>query len=215
MTSSQQGEAKIRVWDIAVRVFHWSLVLFFTLSYLSAEISEDWHVITGYVVLGLVVFRIAWGLVGTHYARFSQFLYPFSRVKRYLQSLMRAEPEHYYGHNPAGGWAVVFMLVMLLLISYTGMEIEAAEGEGLLAQSSVTLVQPAYADDEDEEGDEHEYENEAHEFWEEIHELLVNIMLLFVAFHILAVLVSSGLHEENLVRAMISGDKKRVDDSLD
>lgn len=198
---------------MAVRVFHWSLVAFFTLAYITSEFSEDWHVITGYIVFGLVVFRLLWGVIGTHYARFSQFVYRYQRVKRYLRSLMRAEPEHYYGHNPAGGWAVIFMLVMLLLISYTGMEIEAAEGEGLLAQSPVSLIPAAHADDDEHDDDEEE--NEQHEFWEDVHEVLVNIMLLFIVFHIAAVLVSSGLHEENLVRAMITGYKKKVDRSQD
>ncbi len=213
MTTEKSNEVEqVSVWDIAVRVFHWSLVLFFTVSYITAEFDESLHVITGYIVLALVIFRLVWGLIGTHYARFGQFLYRFSRVKRYLQSLMRAEPEHYYGHNPAGGWAVVFMLVMLLLISYTGMEIEAAEGEGLLAQSTVSLVTAAHASDDEHED---EYENADHEFWEEIHEVLVNIMLAFIVFHIAAVLFSSGLHEENLVRAMITGKKKKVADSMD
>ena len=204
---------QIKVWDIAVRVFHWSLVVFFTLAYISSEFSEDIHVILGYIVFGLVVFRLAWGLIGSRYARFSQFVYGPARVKSYLRSFMQARPEHYYGHNPAGGWAVIFMLTMLLLISYTGMKIEAADGEGLLAQQSVSLVKAAYADDDEAE---HEEEESAdHEFWEEIHEALVNIMLVFVVFHIAAVLVSSGMHEENLVKAMVTGYKKKVNDSLD
>ena len=207
------SENRIKVWDIAVRLFHWSLLVFFVLSYISAEFSEEIHVITGYIVFGLVVFRLLWGVIGSHYARFSQFVYGPARVKRYLRQFMRARPEHYYGHNPAGGWAVVFMLTMLLLISYTGMKIEAVEGEGLLAQQSVSLVKTVYADN-----DEAEYEEEEsadHEFWEDIHEVLVNIMLVFVVFHIVAVLVSSGMHEENLVKAMVTGYKKKVDDSLD
>jgi cytochrome b len=211
MSQSSIKPAEIKVWDIAVRIFHWSLVLFFTVAYFSAELSEALHELSGYIVIGLVVFRLLWGVIGSHYARFSQFVYSKQRVAQYLRSLMRRQPEHYYGHNPAGGWAVVIMLTLLLLISYTGLELEATEGEGPLAQQSISLIKTAHADS-DTEGDE---EDAQHEFWEETHEFFANLMLAFVLFHIAAVLISSRLHQENLVKAMLTGRKHKVEHSED
>lgn len=212
MNQTDSQTDQIQVWDIAVRLFHWSLVLFFTIAYFSAEVieDEDIHELTGYIILGLIVFRVLWGVIGSRYARFSQFVYGKQRVVSYVRSLMRAEPEHYYGHNPAGGWVIIVMLVLLSLISYSGLELMATEGEGPLAGQSISLIQPAYAD-----SDVDDVEDAAHEFWEEVHEILTNLMLLVIAAHIAGVVVSSGLHEENLVRAMITGRKKKVEHSED
>ena len=66
----------IKVWDIAIRVFHWTLVGCFAIAFISSEDSRKLHVFFGYSVLFLVLFRIVYGFVGTKYARFSDFLYP-------------------------------------------------------------------------------------------------------------------------------------------
>lgn len=203
----------VKVWDPLVRVFHWSLVVFFIIAWVSAEESEDIHELAGYAVLGLLVFRIVWGFAGSHYARFHSFIYGPERVRHYLQGFMRARPPHYYGHNPAGGWAVVVMLVLLAAISFTGLQLEQLEESH--ASASVSLVAAAHAD-EDEHGEEYEYEeSEAHELWEELHEFFSNFMLAIVFFHVAAVLISGGLHEENLVKAMFTGRKRRVEHSED
>ena len=104
----------ILVWDAPVRVFHWLLVLSFAGAYLTAE-SERWrlvHVTLGYTVGGLVAFRVLWGLVGTRYARFAGFVRGPRAVGAYLQSMLRQQPEHHTGHNPAGAAAIVALLVL-------------------------------------------------------------------------------------------------------
>jgi cytochrome b len=113
---------KILVWDAPVRVFHWLLVLSFAGAYITAE-SERWrlvHVTLGYTMAGLVAFRVLWGLAGTRYARFSNFVHGPARVRRYLRSLVGGVPEHYTGHNPAGAVAIVLLLISAVLISLTG-----------------------------------------------------------------------------------------------
>lgn len=113
---------KILVWDIPTRLFHWLLALSFIGAYLTAE-SEYWrdlHVALGYTMLGLIGFRLIWGLVGTRYARFASFVFGPAKVIAYLKSLLSKSPKHYVGHNPAGSWAIYGLLLLGLLSGATG-----------------------------------------------------------------------------------------------
>ncbi len=215
---------EIRVWDPLVRIFHWSLVLAFAIAYLTGEDDSSLHIWSGYAVLGLISFRVVWGFIGTRYARFSDFVYSPKTVIRYLKHLVANRPEHYVGHNPAGGWMVILMLTSLFVVTVSGLKLYAVEdGLGPLAGSAPTLavIRSAYADDDDDE-DEDRYwssgkasgeqgeeaeDGEGEEFWEEIHEASANFVLFLVFLHITAVLVSSRLHDESLVKAMITGKK--------
>ena len=123
--TSSTSAAPVRnvlIWDAPVRVFHWLMVLSFAGAYLTAE-SERWrvmHVTLGYTMVGLVAFRLLWGLIGTRHARFSSFVQGPGAVARYLRSLVRGRPEHHSGHNPAGALAIVALLTMTLLVAATG-----------------------------------------------------------------------------------------------
>ena len=112
----------ILVWDLPTRVFHWTMAASFAGAFLTAESERyrDVHVSLGYTVLGLAAFRLLWGLVGTRYARFSSFAFGPRRVLRYLGSLLTRAPEHFPGHNPAGGWAIFALLGMALATAATG-----------------------------------------------------------------------------------------------
>lgn len=114
---------RILVWDVPTRVFHWSLALAFAGAYITAESERyrDIHLALGYVLLGLLVFRLVWGLVGTAYVRFSAFAFTPSQVKVYLQGLLSKQSPHYVGHNPAGGVAIFALLALGLLISVSGL----------------------------------------------------------------------------------------------
>jgi cytochrome b len=196
----------VYVWDPLVRIFHWSLVLFFTIAYFTEDDFMALHELAGYIVLGLVGFRIIWGVIGSKYARFSDFVYSPAKILAYLKSLT-SKPKHYIGHNPAGGLMVIIMLVMLALTSWSGIkagESEATEQASASPAIKLSLVSSAYADD-----DEHEKRNKGDEFWEDIHEALANFTLFLVFLHITGVIVSSVLHREKLVRAMITGYKER------
>lgn len=114
--------ARILVWDLPVRVFHWLAVLCFAGAWLTAE-SERWrllHVTLGYTLAGLVAFRLLWGLVGTRHARFASFVRGPAAVMRYLRSMVAGAPEHHTGHNPAGGWAILALLALPLAIVASG-----------------------------------------------------------------------------------------------
>ncbi len=112
--------AEIRVWDPLVRVFHWSLVTLFVFAFATGDVLDRPHEIAGYAVLALVIIRIAWGFVGSEHARFSDFVRRPSQVRAYLAGALRLRSRRYIGHNPAGGAMIVLMLVMLLVISATG-----------------------------------------------------------------------------------------------
>jgi cytochrome b len=112
--------AMVRVWDPLVRLFHWSLVIAFTVAWLTGDELQEVHEIAGYVIVGLVGFRLLWGIVGTAHARFIDFVYRPAAVIRYLIDMARLRAKRYVGHNPAGGAMVIALLAMLGVICATG-----------------------------------------------------------------------------------------------
>ncbi len=204
------NENTIKVWDPLVRIFHWSLVVFFATAFLTGEDESNLHVYAGYAVIGLVLFRILWGFVGSEHAKFKDFVFGPVKVMNYLKGLISGNPERHIGHNPAGGYMVVLMLATLLVVTFTGLKVYAAEGHGPLA-ANVQVIPSAYAENEADEENEADgmKENSEEEFWEEIHEAASYFMLVLIALHIAGVVVSSRLHKENLVKAMITGDKEQ------
>ena len=115
-------QRKILVWDAPTRTFHWLLVLCFVIAYLTSESErlQLWHVTAGYVFGALLLFRLIWGLVGTRYARFNNFVRGRKFVMQYVGSLMTRHPKHFVGHNPAGAWAILAMIGLGLLTVLTG-----------------------------------------------------------------------------------------------
>ncbi|MBL8350211.1 MAG: cytochrome b/b6 domain-containing protein [Burkholderiaceae bacterium] len=112
----------ILVWDLPVRVFHGLIALSFAGAWITAE-SERWrllHVTLGYTMGGLLLFRVAWGLIGTRHARFGDFVRGPRAVARYLGALLSGRPEHHVGHNPAGALAIVAMMALGALIVASG-----------------------------------------------------------------------------------------------
>lgn len=113
---------KILVWDWPVRLGHWLMAGGFCLAWLTAE-SETWrlvHVVSGSVVIAVASFRLLWGILGSRYARFGDFVRGPKAVVNYLNSLLKLQPEHHTGHNPAGGWAIIALLVLAIITSSTG-----------------------------------------------------------------------------------------------
>nr|MBL8410834.1 cytochrome b/b6 domain-containing protein [Dechloromonas sp.] len=113
---------KILVWDLPVRVGHWLMVGGFILAWLTSE-SESLrlvHVIAGATVFAVALFRLPWGFIGSRYARFADFVRGPAAVKEYAAGLMKLEPAHHVGHNPAGGWAIVLLLGLGILAGASG-----------------------------------------------------------------------------------------------
>ena len=112
--------ATVRVWDPLVRIFHWSLVIAFTVAWLTGDELRRLHLITGYAIIGLVGFRLVWGIVGAKHARFSDFVYRPGTIIGYLVDTIRLRAKRYIGHNPAGGAMVIALLAMLTVTCATG-----------------------------------------------------------------------------------------------
>lgn len=211
----------VRVWDPVVRIGHWTLVGSFFIAYFSEDDFLTLHVWAGYVLGTVVLFRLLWGLIGSRHARFSDFLCSPAKVITYLKNLRKGNAKHYLGHNPAGGVMIILMLLMLSATTYTGLKLYAIEeNAGPLAalnemsaiENSNLLAPAAYADsDEDEEDMKHGFtvDEEAEEFWEELHEWFTNLTLMLIILHVAGAIISSYLHKENLIKAMVTGKKLR------
>lgn len=112
--------ATVKVWDPLVRIFHWSLVAAFIVAWLTGDELEGVHIATGYVIMGLVAFRLVWGVVGSRHARFTDFVRSPRTVLAFLKDTVRFRAKRYLGHNPAGGAMVVALLLTLSAICATG-----------------------------------------------------------------------------------------------
>ena len=107
------------LWDIPTRVFHWTLVLCVVAAVVSGQLGGnliDWHGRIGLAVVGLLAFRLVWGVAGTTYARFRQFFPTPSRLRTYLNGEWQGE-----GHNPLGALAVFGLLGLLTVQVATGL----------------------------------------------------------------------------------------------
>jgi len=182
---------RVKIWDPVVRIIHWSLAAAFLAAYLTEEELLDPHTWAGYAVLALVTARLIWGVFGTRYARFGDFVRGPRAVLAYLRDLLLLRNRRFLGHNPAGGAMIVAMLASLLVTGLTGMAMYgAAHGAGPLA-----AVMAGYA------GSGHALE--------EVHEFFAGLTLVMVGLHVAGVLAASVLHRENLVAAMFHGYKRK------
>ena len=180
---------EVRVWDPAVRLFHWSLVGAFAAAYLSGDDWMSLHVNAGYLIGGLLVFRILWGFIGPRHARFRDFVRSPSAVFAYLHQAMRLSAPRHLGHNPAGGAMILALLVSLTLTVASGILLYGATD---FAGPLAGLFRGEAAAD----------------VLEDIHELAANLTMILVVLHLAGVLFASFEHRENLAIAMVTGRKR-------
>lgn len=219
MTTPQKGE-EVRVWDLFVRIFHWSAVVLFFVAYLTEDDLIGPHVWAGYLLGTLILLRAIWGAIGPRHARFSDFLFGPKAVLTYLKDLFLFSAKRYLGHSPAGGAMALALLLGMAVTIGTGLLLEGAEGKGPLAPlmaaateaAAVNFTRPAFADEDDDDDKEEHDEGEESPFaeaMEELHELAANLTLFLVFLHIGGVILASFVHRENLARAMVTGCKRR------
>ena len=178
------------VWDLPLRLFHWLLVVLVVVSWASAKIGGNAmqiHMLSGYTVLTLVLFRVLWGFFGSEHARFGAFVRGPARVIAYLKAMRTKEAERHLGHNPAAGWSVIAMLAVLLAQASTGLfSNDDIATEGPLAK----LVSRAVSDR-----------------LTGIHHLNVKLLYALIALHLSAVAYYFFGKGENLVKPMLTGYK--------
>jgi len=188
-----------RVWDVGVRLFHWLLVAFVSASWLLGQFGPaimTLHFQSGYVIIGLLAFRLIWGLAGPRPARFASFLAGPRAVWAYARTLPRRAPSFWPGHNPLGGWAVAAMLLLLAAQVATGLFADPEDfiNQGPLAAS----VEPATR------------------HWASAwHARLANALLALVILHVAAIAFYRFWKREDLVRPMLTGRKTVRRDEAD
>jgi cytochrome b len=183
MAASPPG--RIRIWDLPTRLFHWAIVLLIPALWWTHQIDRlDLHLILGEIMLGLILFRIFWGLIGSSTARFIGFVKGPAGIYRYLKGQSAAAP----GHNPLGGWSVMVML--LLIATEVGLGLFVTDEDGLNEGPLTHLIS---------------YDSArilAHR-----HETLFYILLGFIALHLGAILFYLLVKRDNLVAPMVTGSR--------
>ena len=175
--------ARIRVWDLPTRAFHWLLVVCVVAAFVTVKIGGNamvWHGRIGLAVVGLLVFRIVWGFAGSTYARFASFVRGPAAIRAYLRGDWQGE-----GHNPLGALSVLALLGVLLALVSTG----------LFANDDIAFEGPLYA----------LVGKELSDRARGIHHLFEPLILLLVFLHVAAIAFYVRVRKETLVMPMITG----------
>ena len=187
MIYSEKMKKIIRVWDLPIRLFHWLLVLCVVLSFITVKIggnAMEFHALIGYCVLTLIIFRVCWGLVGSHHARFIHFVPSPKGLVNYILGKTKAG----LGHNPLGALSVLALLFSLGLQATTG----------LFANDDIAFEGPfaKYVS------------NDMVQFLTSIHYFNEKVLIILIALHLCAILYYQKFKGENLIKPMLLGDKE-------
>lgn len=181
----------IRVWDIPTRLVHWLLVICFAVSWITAEQGNmDYHRYSGYVLFGLLLFRLFWGVVGSSTARFAQFVHGPGTVLQYLRSgnLPTHDEGVHAGHNPLGALSVVLLLT--LLVSQVVLGMFAVDVDGL--ESGPWSIHVSF---------------ETGRWCAAWHARVFTLLQIVVALHLAAIVFHLLVKRTNLIRPMLTGKK--------
>lgn len=186
--SAASGSAMIRVWDLPTRLFHWALVLLVIAMVWTGSTGKlDLHMTLGQVVLSLVLFRLVWGFTGNRYARFAEFVSGPMTCLRYLGSLFSSSGDRHVGHNPAGGYAVLAMLLLLAVQA----------GSGLFTSDDIVTDGPLFS----------KVSSSTAALLSTIHRRTIWILLAVIGLHLLANVFYLVVKKNNLIGPMITGRK--------
>lgn len=188
----------IKIWDVWVRLFHWSLVATVGFLLISGETGAgffDWHRLAGEIALALILFRLVWGVVGSSNARLMSLIANPLHAITHLQALVRREPHQERGHNAAGGWAVLIMLLLILVQAVTGLfiadEEEWVQG-ALFGSISTDLSDTLY----------------------NLHHQNAMLIQVLVAVHVVMIVLYFLIGKQNLVTPMITGKIKWISENI-
>jgi cytochrome b len=184
--TSQPAPTRIRLWDLPTRLVHWSLVLAVLTAFVTGQLGGSWmslHAKAGLTIVGLVVFRLLWGVVGSTYARFSNFVPTPGKISAYLKGQW-----HGVGHNPLGALSVLALLGLLALQSATG----------LFANDDIDFSGPLAA----------MVETSLSGRLTSIHAWLVNGLIALVLLHVAAIIFYTRVKKDKLLKPMFTGWKE-------
>lgn len=180
----------VRVWDIPVRAFHWLLAFSILGLFITGKLGGnwmEWHKKIGFFALGLIAFRIVWGFIGSEHARFKSFVYGPSTVIGYAKNLFSVKSEKYIGHNPMGGLSVLALLAAVGFQAVSGL---FANDDIMLEGPYASMVSKAFSDQ-----------------MTKLHHLNSNLILILIGVHLSAIAFYAVFKQENLIEAMITGEK--------
>jgi len=187
--SSTGRQHPVLVWDLPTRLFHWSVVVLLAFSFVTAWRHRlDSHMLVGYSIFGLLLFRLVWGLRGGRHSRFGAFICGPGAAWRYALLLIKGDAPRYLGHNPLGSWSVLLMLAALLV----------QVGTGLFANDAVLTEGPL----------DYLVSQAASDRLTRLHKVTKNIILFLVAIHLAAVSFYYFVKRDNLIKPMITGYKQ-------
>lgn len=189
MSSSDRADT-IAIWDGPVRIVHWAIVGLIGFSWYSAENHlMDWHRTSGYAIVGLLVFRIIWGFVGSSTARFATFVKAPSTIVRHAGSVFRRSPGEGVGHNPVGAVSVLALLLVMLFQTVTGLFAVDVDGiESGPLSDRVSFDQGRWLAD--------------------LHHSCFAVLQWLVVIHIAAILFYLLYKRDNLIGPMITGRRR-------
>jgi len=190
-TTETQDQPRTTAWDLPLRLFHWALVGAVVTSVVTGKTGDmDIHMLSGFTILTLVLFRIAWGFAGGRHARFGDFVRGPGTVIGYLRSQAGGGGPNFVGHNPAGGLSVLAMLAVLALQT----------GTGLFANDDILTEGPLMKF----------IDKDTSDFVTWVHYLSSNALIVLIVLHLSAIALYR-FRGENLVWPMITGMKKISD----
>lgn len=180
----------MRVWDLPTRLFHWALVLLVAFSYASIRLNwMRWHMLSGEAILALLLFRLVWGVIGSDTARFAWFLASPLAALRHLRGFARREPDTQVGHNAAGGWMALVLILLLLTQAVSGLF--ANDADSFVAGPLAGRVSDA-----------------AGATALRLHFQSFTLIKIVVLLHVVAILAYALVKRHNLVRPMLTGKKR-------
>ncbi len=179
----------VTVWDLPLRIFHWTLLLLVAVAFVTGLAGGNlivWHGWSGIAITGLLAFRLVWGIVGSTYARFAQFVPGPGRIAAYLRGQWRG-----VGHNPLGALSVLGLLAVLIFQVVSG----------LVSNDDIAFQGPLYA----------LVTKDTSDWLTSLHRLNIWVIGALVAVHVAAILFYAHVKKDNLVKPMITGIKEVSD----
>lgn len=181
----------VKVWDPLLRLFHWALAVAVVLAWGLGQFGPDimtLHFYAGYVVLGLLAFRLIWAVAGPAPARFSNFVYGPREILGYAAEALRRKPSYWRGHNPLGGLFIVAILLMLALQVVTGL---VADPDDFINVGPLASYVPSWVSRKALG----------------LHETIGDVILGLVVLHLVAIAFYKLWKREDLIRPMLTGLK--------